>query len=169
MLKLLSRFKNKKAFTLAELCVVLALLAIVSTTVVTMSTLIQKRVTRSVNNDKVVDDLTSIELATKNWLTHFDNADYAIEILTLEDGNTALVAKKEGTEVSRLAFDSVNHLYESNLSTNKLSNAMQRIEFQQRTSKTSYRLIECYVYYVLPQSGEQDYSPLMFTLRSGKK
>lgn len=69
MRELLSRFKNKKAFTLAELCVVLALVAIVSTTIVTMSTLIQRRVTRSVHNDKVVADLTSIELSTKNCIT----------------------------------------------------------------------------------------------------
>lgn len=93
---MLHKIKSKRGFTLVELCVVIAITAIVVSMTVLFTTLMSKRVSQSNIHNEVITSISDMETGIKNWITHYDNTDYRIEI---GSGQSSLEAwDTKGTE-----------------------------------------------------------------------
>lgn len=72
------RKRNTRGVTLAELCIVMAVIAIVSTMVVSFTVLMQAR-TRVIAADRdIVSDLGTVESALDRFIRAYDSDEYAI-------------------------------------------------------------------------------------------
>lgn len=92
--------KSKKGFTLTELCVVMAITAIVATMVVTTSVFIFKQ-NADINQDtSFISEVTDVQTRMNEWLKRYDNAGYQI---VHKNGQGMLEAKK-GEETSTITF-----------------------------------------------------------------
>ena len=68
--------KNKNGFTLVELCIVIALIAIVVSLVVVFSMLMSGKASQAEMRKSVVNDISDLESHIKQWIKHYDNCDY---------------------------------------------------------------------------------------------
>ena len=68
---------DKKGFTIAELCVVLAIVAIVSAMVVSFSVLLSARTRESSARLDAMNDLQLVESATEGWMSRMDRIVYS--------------------------------------------------------------------------------------------
>lgn len=93
------RKRNTRGVTLAELCIVMAVIAIVSTMVVSFTVLMQAR-TRVIAADRdTVSDLGTVESALDRFIRAYDSDEYAIVLSDLlltsaEDPASSLLDKK---------------------------------------------------------------------------
>ncbi len=85
---------SKKASTLAELVVCMALTAILSTAIVSFCLTINVNVARHKATNDFTDDLAVVKQYVNEWVSYFDNPTYSI---TLSDDNKSLVATTEVT------------------------------------------------------------------------
>ncbi len=154
--------KRKKGVTLVELCVVMALIAIIGSSVVTFSALVKRRTDASSQNGAVLEDLSNVEMTLKQWIMHFDNADYTFE---LEDGGEAIVAKsaKDGSSASRISLNEDKTML---VSENRVSLEVSRLlgmKFEIiESAKTHRSLIRCTVQYHTANSDDVKSAWLMF-------
>lgn len=92
------RKRNTRGVTLAELCIVMAVIAIVSTMVVSFTVLMQAR-TRVIAADRdTVSDLGTVESALDRFIRAYDSDEYAIlpeqgSLSVSKDGNTVATLK----------------------------------------------------------------------------
>lgn len=91
------RKRNTRGVTLAELCIVMAVIAIVSTMVVSFTVLMQAR-TRVIAADRdTVSDLGTVESALDRFIRTYDSDEYAIL-----PGQGSLSVSKGGKTVATL-------------------------------------------------------------------
>ena len=91
---------GKKGMTLAELCVGIALLAIVVTMTLTFSQLNREHLRQAEENDALMTDLTTFEERITLWLREYDNAKYNIEV------------KENGTKLVMYGYNATNKNYD---------------------------------------------------------
>ena len=90
-------FQNKRGSTLVELCIVMALLAIVSTMIVSFSAIIDRYVKQNQRQYTFIEESAQIRQAMSDWLFSLDEAG---NIVTVTDQQISL----QQTE-NRAAFD----------------------------------------------------------------
>lgn len=104
--------KRRKGTTLAELCVVLAVIAIVSALVVSFSVLMGQRVALSTTRLNAMNDMESVDAFVEGWLGRMKllDAELSLEVNEITDDitgettkSTKLKAVKDGREY-RLFF-----------------------------------------------------------------
>ena len=81
-------FKNKKGVLLVELCISMAIVAIICTMTLTFTILLRQRTLLNRDRDVLLEDISSVETTIKQFLVHYDNYDYE---LALEDQNGTTV------------------------------------------------------------------------------
>ena len=74
----------KNGFTLAELSVVIALIAILSVSIVSFTMTIHAHIDNFYSVIDVVDDMTFCRKVVVAWFSHFDTSDYEINVLGQE-------------------------------------------------------------------------------------
>lgn len=108
------RKRNTRGVTLAELCIVMAVIAIVSTMVVSFTVLMQAR-TRVIAADRdTVSDLGTVESALDRFIRTYDSDEYAIVqddpigtsdnpvLYKLDTKYTSISVLKKGTTIAKL-------------------------------------------------------------------
>lgn len=83
----MNRLKSRGS-TLAELCIVMAVLAIISTMVASFTVLTQTRTAMISADRDYVDDVASLEVAFDAFLAKYDSKDYT---LTVSDDSASLI------------------------------------------------------------------------------
>ncbi len=86
--------KNRKGFTLTELCIVIAISAIVGVMITTTVVLTSTQKEDIQTEAAFIREVTDIQIKVTEWLRKYDNTDYAIEPMTDEDDNTYLAVKE---------------------------------------------------------------------------
>lgn len=145
---------GKSGFTLVELCVVLALLAILTTMIVSFSVLMNGFAAENKNEYKFIQNCSILKNELKEWSANTDTADSVFVVGT--DGT--LSVEQNGTEKSVsftegiLTLDSIQI---SNLDT------IDGIAFY-----TNNSLIKC-VIYRYNDNGEREENIFVFLIRCG--
>jgi len=93
-------YRSRRGSTLVELCIVMALLAIVSTMIVTFSAIIGKYVKQNQRQYAFIEESSRIKQAMSHWLFALDEAG---NIVTVTDQQISL----QQTE-SRVVFDAIS-------------------------------------------------------------
>ena len=157
------RLKQKKGATLAELCVVMALVAIIGTSIVSFSALVQRRTNTSVQNGAVLEDLTNVEMSLKQWISHFDNANYTFEIT---DGGQSVTAKSniDGTAASKISLNADKTMLISDGMVSLQVTMLKGLRFEKIVSgRTGRSMIRCTAQYHTAGSDDVKNAWLMFT------
>lgn len=148
--------KNKKGATLAELCVVMALLAVVVALSVTFTTLMSRRVNQALTKDRVLDDLYNTELAIKNWIMTYDNADNYFKIendsatLTAYCGKGTKDNKNDDVKLSSVYLSEDKTLIKRDNVSDVSVKAIVAVSFSFSTASDGKRMLYCYIYYLNP-------------------
>lgn len=74
----------KNGFTLAELSIVIALIAVLSVSIITFTSAIHAHVSTFNTVLDVADDITYCRKMVIAWVSHFDNTEYEIEVFSTE-------------------------------------------------------------------------------------
>lgn len=72
--------RRRKGFSLVELCIVIAVLAVVTVLTTTFIILMSNRTKLATQKNDVLTDLYNTELAMQRWIRHYDNADYVFKV-----------------------------------------------------------------------------------------
>lgn len=91
---------GSRGSTLVELCIVMAVIAIISTMVVSFTVLTQTRTTMISADRDYVDDVASLEIAFDAFLGKYDSEDYTLGT----DDNGSLTVKKGDDDVTALVL-----------------------------------------------------------------
>ena len=136
----------KKGITLTEICVVLAVVAIVSVMVISFSSLVAGSSGSSKQNLNITEDIILVEYLTKNWLNSSTTND---TITKTENG-----LLKEGTNYE-LKFENKTFTYKlgENKQCHKLD-YIKNIEFS-IVEKNNDALYFCKITYLAPKSGNK--------------
>lgn len=146
---------GRKGTTLAELCVVLALVAIVSTMVVSFSLLMSQRVTLSTTRLNVMNDLESVDAIAEGWLGQMKLLGAELSLQTHENTGRKWIQAKKDAQTYTLSFDEEEKMLKGTLPDGEdmvfAPTAVRGIEFDQveNWNKTD-RLFFYTVIYNLP-------------------
>lgn len=151
--------RNNRGFTIVELVITMALIAIVSALVITFTVLLANRVKVAQNEKNAIAQLSDIEIGLKNWIMHYDNADFDIV-----DDNDKLIAQKGGVNTCELKLnDDKSALVSSGETVCELNNVIS-VRFQTKISSiTGKKLIYAYIDYYLPNTNNEQTSTLSLT------
>lgn len=186
MIRKLFKIKsNKKGFTLIELCIVIALTAIVASMTVLFTTIISRRVNQSNIHNEVITSISNMETGIKKWLTHYDNSDYRIEINNSARGIQSVLEAWDNKGTPDNTTDDVlaGRLYISDDGETLVCegaqdfnvNYIQSMKFSKKISTTNgskNMIIYCDIVYNDPTVNEENKSSntrIMFSTHSGMK
>ena len=82
--------RNKKGFTLVELCIVLALISIVVTMATTFIATYRHQVIRVTGDRDTINDLSQIQRITREWIAYYDDYNSDIDAIDSEGGFSKL-------------------------------------------------------------------------------
>lgn len=99
-MKFPNKLKGKKGFTLVELCVVMAVAAIVGTMITTTVLFLSKQNNDIQKDSAFISEVTDVQQRINDWVKKYDGTGYEI---TSNTGMTELTAKK-GSSESKLTF-----------------------------------------------------------------
>ena len=100
-------FFNRKGFTLVELCVVIAIIAIIGTMVTTTIVFVSKQNSDVRKEASFIADVTDIQKNINDWLKKYDSAGYQIKHTS---NQSSLKATKGGETVTLTFSDSEKKL-----------------------------------------------------------
>ncbi len=164
--KLKRQIKNKKGFTLAELCVVMFISGIVGTMVVSSMLFFTKQQNEIVSEASQISELKDTQKIINDWLRNYDNNNF---VISCSEDSTALIVKSGGAEQSRIVFENsaVTEVKgaEHSAKSDKFKN-ISRISFSlSQDSKTNMLKVT-----VITKAGQKEESHLLlFALFSGLK
>lgn len=93
--------RTNRGVTLAELCIVMAVIAIVSTMVVSFTVLMQARTRIIAAERDIVSDIGMVETALDTFIRKYDSDTYTLSVKKGEDGTPASLSVKSGsTEIA---------------------------------------------------------------------
>lgn len=101
-MKIARKLKQRAGFTLVELCVVMAVAAIVGTMVMTSVIFFNKQQTEITREAKTITETTMVQNAVNTWLKKYDSSSFTIAL-----SNSQLVASNSSGNVGTLSF--ANH------------------------------------------------------------
>lgn len=92
--------RTTRGVTLAELCVVMAVIAIVSTMVVSFTVLMQARTSLIAADRDTIADIGSVESALDRFIRTYDSDEYTLSVTDPESKDTLTVSKGENKVAS---------------------------------------------------------------------
>lgn len=146
--------KNRKGTTLAELCVAIALLAVVVTMTLTFSQLNREHLRQAEEQDALMTDLTRFEQLIRQWLRDYDNLDYTIRTEKSDPEqivNDMLSVYKKGddeTPVSNFYLTEDKIKIQCDGLSGYAVSTLTGMKFSIETSDEGRRLISCDLSYV---------------------
>ena len=167
--------KRKKGFTLAELCVVMAVLVIVVGLIVTFTTLISNRTVATRERGEVIDDISGLEVMIQSWIRHYDNVDYKFQV-TSDKTRLQAVAQENtahaGETFSIYLSEDRTKLICDGFSAWHARSSLTRVKFDiapstELGSSSGKYIIYCDVTYLDPASDSEVSSRLIFTTHAG--
>lgn len=172
---------NNRGFTLVELTIVIALLAIICTMIVSFTLLMSKKVGDATNGGSAAEDCVRVQEAIEKFITHFDSCDYEISVsggkVTAQKGGTTytvgLTSDKKNVRVE----------YEGGKYTDYKVNYVQKLEMgieqvkddEGNILRQGNKLITCTVTYKLPsnakikRSGTQEETTVLYFVTHSEK
>ncbi|MCQ2478873.1 MAG: type II secretion system GspH family protein, partial [Clostridia bacterium] len=116
-----------KGFTLTELCVTMAIVAIIGTMIVTCVLFFAKQNNDITKNASFIDDVTGIQQFTDGWLKRYDNDNH--EKIALVSGGKGLSTKKlNDTKALKLVFED-NTLKDTDTGESKKFKSVESVTF----------------------------------------
>ncbi|MCQ2440937.1 MAG: type II secretion system GspH family protein [Clostridia bacterium] len=111
---------NKKSgFTLAELCVVMAIAAIVGTMVVTFMIYASGQQAKIAKEAKCISEITKVQKNVNAWIKKYDSENYTIT----SPGNNKLIAKTStGTQAGVISFNNKKITVDNRAATEEFEN-----------------------------------------------
>lgn len=159
--------KSKKGFTLIELCIVIALIAIVSTMVVTFLAVYQKNSFSLVGSKAIMNDISDVRTTVKDWVQQYDNGEYEFNASgsTLEaknsSGDVAKIYIAEKTLYRELNGEIINADKMTVITSSKFS--FDTTQNDEGVTVEDRGVVKCTVYF----GGSQE--EMMFTLFSNSQ
>ena len=92
--------RTTRGVTLAELCVVMAVIAIVSTMVVSFTVLMQARTSLIAADRDTIADIGSVESALDRFIRAYDSDEYTLSVTSPESKDALTVSKGENKVAS---------------------------------------------------------------------
>ena len=92
--------RTTRGVTLAELCVVMAVIAIVSTMVVSFTVLMQARTSLIAADRDTIADIGSVESALDRFIRTYDSDEYTLSVTSPESKDALTVSKGENKVAS---------------------------------------------------------------------
>ena len=92
--------RTTRGVTLAELCIVMAVIAIVSTMVVSFTVLMQARTSLIAADRDTIADIGSVESALDRFIRTYDSDEYTLSVTDPESKDTLTVSKGENKVAS---------------------------------------------------------------------
>lgn len=92
--------RTRRGVTLAELCVVMAVIAIVSTMVVSFTVLMQARTSLIAADRDTIADIGSVESALDRFIRTYDSDEYTLSVTDPESKDALTVSKGENKVAS---------------------------------------------------------------------
>ncbi len=162
---------NKKGVLLVELCITMAIVAIICTMTLTFTILLRQRTLLNQNRDNMLKYVSNVETAVKEWLVHYDNCDYS---LSTENADKQLVATNISGAKYIIKLENnqiVGDYYDKNIPNNTKSyetNDVKKLVFNvsEPSSFSGKRIIKCTVYYDDPTRKEEEHIDFLFTTRA---
>ena len=87
--------RTTRGVTLAELCIVMAVIAIVSTMVVSFTVLMQARTSLIAADSDTIADIGSVESALDTFIRKYDSDPYTLKIVKYYVGETVVSNKPD--------------------------------------------------------------------------
>lgn len=160
---------SKKGFTLLELSVVIALVAIVLTLTLTFFMYFSDRSNRIKEQNTTIENVSEIETSVKKWIRKYDNIDYRFYVEDSENGSEHLIVydtkgtfdnKNDDTEASRLFLSRNKGLCEMPaggsehilISAEKIHDI--KFNITQASAMSGQNIIYCDIYFADPQDPE---------------
>lgn len=94
--------RTTRGVTLAELCIVMAVIAIVSTMVVSFTVLMQARTSLIAADRDTIADIGSVESALDRFIRTYDSDEYTLSLFTAPESQDALTVSKGENKVASL-------------------------------------------------------------------
>ncbi len=159
----MKRNRKRAGVSIAEMCVVLALLGIVGTVVVSFSAMVSARASASTTKLNAADDLKVSQVILENWVDRMTQQNAIISVA--ETGLSATVG--EQTYTVTLEEDVLVAPLPDGQKLTCPINEVQEIRFQQMTRPDGNPLIFCtLVYTVASPAGSQSVMEETFTILS---
>ncbi|MCQ2441395.1 MAG: hypothetical protein MJ076_05845 [Clostridia bacterium] len=162
---------NKKGVLLVELCIAMAIVAIICTMTLTFTILLRQRTLLNSDRDDMLKYVSNVETAVKEWLVHYDNCDYSLSTQNSDKQlvaiNTSGVKYIIGLEDDEIVGD----YYDENIPNNTKSyetTDVKKLVFNISDPSTfsGKRVIKCTVYYDDPTRKAEEHIDFLFTTRA---
>lgn len=162
---------NKKGVLLVELCIAMAIVAIICTMTLTFTILLRQRTLLNSDRDNMLKYVSNVETAVKEWLVHYDNCDYS---LSTESSNAQLVATNTSGTKYRIKLENntiVGDYYDETKTDSTISyetNDVKKLIFNvsEPSSFSGKRIIKCTVYYDDATKKAEEHIDFLFTTRA---
>lgn len=119
---------SKKGFTMVELCIVIAIAAIVATMITTTVILTSGQKEGIQREAAFISEVTDIQIRTNTWLKKYDNTNHTLSVVE-RDGISTLIATDDTTHAeSTLTFSDAS-LKDDGEAMNSYKNVV-RIDFE---------------------------------------
>ena len=153
------KMKRRSGFTLVELCVVIAIAAIVGTMIVTFSLFLFNQNEQIMRNASRISEITKTQTVINDWIRIYDQQIYDIRP---NDDQTKLIAYKNDEQVSTLYLDN-GIIYAGGTEKNEKFSDITSIYFSKISSETQ-KLIQADLYF--KEEGDEK-QVLIFAVYSG--
>lgn len=167
----MKRSNRRRGTTLVELCIVMALVAIVGTMVTSFSVLISRYTGRLSTDRDVKDGLTYIDLALDVWVSTMDFAGATLNVSEAEpDVLTATVTKDGSSDKYTLQLEDglVKGTLPDGRSLEYAVPGIKSLSFSVQSKADGRVLVTCTVTHEKPFSTNEDKTILMRTTRVGE-
>lgn len=110
--------KKKSGFTLVELCVVMAISAIVGTMLVTFMIYASGQQAKIAKESKCISEITKVQKTVNAWIKKYDSENYTIT----SPGNNKFIATANGTQAGVISFNSKKIAVDNHAATEEFEN-----------------------------------------------
>ena len=156
--------RTTRGVTLAELCVVMAVIAIVSTMVVSFTVLMQARTSLIAADRDTIADIGSVESALDRFIRAYDSDEYTLSVTSPESKDELTVSKGENKVASlMIPLDPEGDTAEKIVITDQAGeitasyslHMVTKLEFEIESNVTGSLLVICKVTYTRTSGSEQ--------------
>lgn len=156
--------RTTRGVTLAELCVVMAVIAIVSTMVVSFTVLMQARTSLIAADRDTIADIGSVESALDRFIRTYDSDEYTLSVTDPESQDALTVSKGENKVASlMIPLDPEGDTAEKIVITDPAGeitasyslHMVTKLKFEIESNGTGSLLVICKVTYTRTSGSEQ--------------
>lgn len=161
---------NKKGVLLAELCITMAIVAIICSMTLTFTILLRQRTLLNKDRDNMLMYVSNVETGVKYWLTHYDNFDYNFSTANqgkelvatyYNDANKKYTLKLNGEHLVGDYFDKNTSGKNITYDTKGVTNIKFEI-IEHTTGGSQNKLVKCDVSYFDVNSKSNKHTEFLF-------